>query len=369
MQRCLHQRNTKLTQYCSGFLSVFLSCCLLCSQSAGDEPIKLKPPLGLKPIKVPKDNPITKEKIELGRRLFFDKRLSKNETVSCASCHDPAKGWSNGTAVAEGIEKQTGNRNSPTLINVVYSRSHFWDGRAKTLEEQALGPIQNPIEMGMDLKELEERLGKIESYKQEFKSVFDTEVTSDSIAKAIATFERTILSGDAPYDKFKAGDESALTESAARGRKLFFGKANCSACHSGSNFTDNGFHNIGIGMEEVETEQAPADEKESKDKKSPEKDLGRFVLSKLGGDKGAFKTPTLREIARTAPYMHDGRFQTLEEVIEYYDKGGIANPQLDEELFPLKLNDQQKNDLITFLKEGLASENYPQETPAKAQEK
>ena len=323
----------------------------------GDEPIKLEPPLGLKPIKVPKDNPVTKEKIELGRKLFFDKRLSKTEAISCASCHDPAKGWSNGMKVAEGIEKQTGNRSSPSLINVVYSKSQFWDGRAKTLEEQALGPIQNPIEMGMDLKELEKRLGAIESYKKDFKSVFGTEVTSDAIAKAIATYERTILSGNAPYDKYKAGNKSALSEPAARGRKLFFGKANCSACHTGSNFTDNGFHNIGIGMDEDET------------KEGEEKDLGRFVLSKLGGDKGAFKTPTLREIARTAPYMHDGRFETLEEVVEHYDKGGTPNPQLDEELFPLKLNDQQKSDLVAFLKEGLASENYPEHSPPDDKEK
>ena len=362
MQPRFFRQNIHPTRFSPCPATVFLTCLFLlglCQSLNADDPIEIKPPLGLKPIKVPKDNPITKEKIELGRRLFFDKRLSKTQTVSCASCHDPEKGWSNGTPVAEGIDKQTGNRSSPTLINVVYSRSQFWDGRAKTLEEQALGPIQNRIEMGMDLKELEKRLGEIESYRDEFKSVFNTEVTSDSIAKAIATFERTILSGNAPFDKFKAGDETALSEPALRGRKLFFGKANCSACHSGPNFTDNGFHNIGIGMEAAD----------SKTETNAELDVGRFALSKLGGDKGAFKTPTLREIDRTAPYMHDGRFETLEEVVEFYDKGGIANEQLDEELFRLKLNDQQKSDLVAFLKEGLASENYPTSKPPQAKEK
>ena len=315
---------------------------------------KLKYPLGLKKLKVPKDNPLTKAKIELGKQLYFDKRLSVDDTISCASCHDPKKGWSNDEAVATGVRGQKGGRSSPTVINAAYQTRHtFWDGRAKqskfnahnALEAQALGPIQNPIEMDLPLDKCVAKLNKIEGYRKQFQEVFGTDVTGDGIAKAIAAFERTVLSGNAPYDKFKAGDENALSEPAKRGRKLFFGKANCSACHAGSNFTDQAFHNLGVGI----------------DKDDP--DVGRFSETKQLGDRGAFKTPTLREIARTAPYMHDGSLKTLADVVEFYDKGGKANPQLDEELFPLKLSDQQKADLVKFLEEGLSSADYPDVEP------
>jgi cytochrome c peroxidase len=305
------------------------------------------PPLGLKPVKIPKDNPMTEAKIELGKQLYFDKRLSKDNTVSCASCHDPDKGWSNDAPVATGIAGQKGGRSAPTIINAAYHRFQFWDGRSPSLEDQALGPIQNPIEMGEKLENVEKKLNAIPGYKKQFQEVFGNDVTSENIAKAIAAFERTILSGNAPYDKYEAGDKDALSESAERGMKLFFGKANCSACHTGSNFTDNAFHNIGVGM----------------DKNEPDK--GRVEISKLGGDTGSFKTPGLRDIAKSAPYMHDGSLATLEDVVEHYDKGGIENPYLDEELFPLELTEQEKQDLVTFLKEGLASENYPDVEPPK----
>jgi cytochrome c peroxidase len=200
------------------------------------------------------------------------------------------------------------------------------------LEGQALGPIQNPIEMGHTMDACVECLNAIPGYKKQFQEVFKTDVTADGIAKAIAAFERTVLSGDAPYDAYVAGDKKALSESAARGMTLFFNKARCSACHGGPNFSDAAFHNIGVGM----------------DKKEP--DEGRKVISKLDGDRGAFKTPTLREIARTAPYMHDGSLKTLEDVVEHYNKGGIANPQLDEEIFPLELTAAEKADLVTFMK-------------------
>ena len=201
----------------------------------------------------------------------------------------------------------------------------------------------------MTLKEVVARLNKIEGYKKQFQAVFKTDVTSAGIAKAIASFERTILSGDAPYDRFKAGDKSALSASAQRGMKLFFGKAHCSACHTGPSFTDRGFHNVGVGY----------------DKDGKTRDKGRFVVSKLPEDIGSFKTPTLREIARTAPYMHDGSMKSLEEVVEHYTKGGIANDQLDEEIFKLKLSATDKKDLITFLKEGLSSSSYPMIKPPK----
>ena len=302
-------------------------------------------PGGLKKLKIPTDNPLTKAKVDLGRQLFFDSRLSRDNTVSCASCHDPQRGWSNGEAVATGVRGQKGGRSAPTIINAAYHPLQFWDGRAKGLEGQALGPIQNPIEMDLSLDELIERLGKISGYLEQFQAAFSDSLTTDNVARAIASFERTVLSGNAPYDKFKAGDASALSEEAQAGRKIFFGKANCSACHAGSNFSDAGFHNLGIGIN------------------ADEPDIGRMSQSKLLGDRGSFKTPTLREIARTAPYMHDGRFASLDEVIEFYVKGAIPNPQLDEEIFPLKLTPEEKKALKTFLVEGLSSADYPQIKP------
>jgi cytochrome c peroxidase len=300
--------------------------------------------LGLRRVRHPRDNQPTEAKISLGRQLYFDPRLSSDSTISCATCHDPAKGWSNGEQFATGVEKQVGGRNSPTIINTAYGRMQFWDGRAASLEEQALGPIQNPIEMSMTLGDVVERLNRIDGYREQFQEIFGTDVTEDGVARAIAAYERTVLSGNAPYDRFKAGDEAALTEEARRGSELFFGKAHCSACHVGSNFTDNAFHNIGIGMD------------------VDEPDPGRFAISGLEGDTGAHKTPTLREIARTGPYMHDGSMATLEAVIEHYNKGGIANPYLDEEIFELDLSEQEQADLLAFLVEGLAGDSYPMHT-------
>jgi cytochrome c peroxidase len=325
------------------------SLCLAAAGWAADFEIG-KVPAGLKPLPVPTENPLTAAKIELGKQLYFDPRLSRDNTISCASCHDPKKGWSNGEAFATGVRGQVGGRSAPTIINAAYSDLQFWDGRAHRLEGQALGPIQNPIEMDLTLDEAVAKLNKIPGYREQFQEVFGSDVTSEGMAKAIASFERTVLSGNAPYDRFKAGDEKALSAGAQRGMKLFFGKARCSACHVGPNFSDAAFHNIGVGM----------------DKEKP--DGGRHDVTKLLGDKGAFRTPTLREIARTAPYMHDGSHKTLEEVIAYYDKGGFANPQLDEEIFPLKLTAAEKADLVTFLKEGLSSPEYPDIAPPKLPE-
>jgi cytochrome c peroxidase len=307
-------------------------------------------PLGLKKLIWPEDNKHSVEKVQLGKQLYFDKRLSRDDTISCASCHDPKKGWSNGEAFATGVRGQKGGRSSPTIINSAYQDLQFWDGRAKALEGQALGPIQNPIEMDMPLDEVVAKLNKIEGYKKQFQKVFGTDVNSDGIAKAIAAFERTVLSGGAPFDRFKGGDTKALSEPALRGMKVFFNRGHCSACHVGPNFTDGAFHNIGIGM----------------DLEKP--DIGREELSKQGGDRGSFKTPTLREIARTAPYMHSGKFKTLEEVVDYYNNGAFANPALDEEIYPLKLTAEEKADLVTFLKEGLSSTKYPDVEPPKLPE-
>lgn len=297
-------------------------------------------PTGLPAIIHPKDNPSTPEKVALGKQLYFDGRLSADNKVSCATCHDPSKGYSNGDQFATGVEGKKGGRNSPTVINTAFQKFQFWDGRAGTLEEQALGPIQNPIEMNLTLDAVVAKLNAIEGYKKQFQQVFGTDVTSEGIAKAIAAYERTLLSGDAPYDRFKAGDKTAMSESAQRGMALFFGKANCSACHSGPNFTDNAFHNIGV----------------------PGTDAGREAISKSLGDRGSFKTPTLRDVARSSPYMHDGSLKTLEEVVAHYAKGGTAHEQLDEEVYELKLTDAQKADLVTFLKEGLSGASYPMHT-------
>jgi len=331
------------------------------SIALSDAPYELSVPLGLekKRVRIPRDNPLAPDKINLGKQLYFDPRLSRDNTISCASCHDPKKGWSNGERFATGVDQQVGGRSAPTIINAGYLSGgslkfskilQFWDGRAKELEGQALGPIENPIEMDVKLKDLIVKLNKIDGYREQFEKVFGTDVTSEGIAKAIASFERTVLSGGAPYDQYKAGDKSALSQAAQRGMDVFFNKAHCSACHTGGNFTDGGFHNIGIGMDQEEP------------------DLGRFAETKLVGDRGRFKTPTLREIARTAPYVHDGSLATLEDVVDYYQKGGIVNPQLDEAIFPLKLTDEQKTDLVAFLKEGLSSPDYPDIEPPRLPE-
>jgi cytochrome c peroxidase len=293
-----------------------------------------KIPLGLLPIIWPKDNPYTPEKAELGWFLYFDKRLSADGTISCASCHDPKMAFTDGGPFSKGIRGQLGGRSAPTVINRAYSLEQFWDGRAKSLEEQAKGPIANPIEMGHTHEFCEKCVGGIAGYRKRFKEVFGTEkVTIDNIAKAIATFERTVLSGNSPYDKFKAGDEKALTASQKRGMDIFFSdNARCDSCHEGVNFTNGKYANIGIGMDK------------------PVPDLGRFVVSNEEEDKGAFKTPTLREVSLTGPYMHDGSLKTLEEVVEHYNKGGIKNKWLHQDVRELKLTDANKKDLVEFLK-------------------
>jgi cytochrome c peroxidase len=323
-----------LTALCAA--AIVLAASLVVSAS------EFKVPAGLAEIPIPKDNSLTSAKVALGKQLFFDKRLSRDNTVSCASCHHPDHGWSNGEQFATGVRDQKGGRNAPTIINAAYSPLQFWDGRAVGLEGQALGPIQNPIEMDLTLEELVPKLNAIEGYRDQFTKIFGTPANPPAIARAIASFERTVLSGNAPYDRFKAGDKSALSDSAQRGMTVFFNKAACSSCHSGPNFTNGGFENIGVGM----------------DKNNP--DLGRYAVVKKSYLKGTFKVPTLREIARTGPYMHDGSLKTLDAVVDFYVKGGVPNDQLSEDIFPLKLTTEQKKDLVTFLKEGLSSPDYPQ---------
>lgn len=293
-------------------------------------------PFGLEDLDsyVPKDNPLTQEKVELGRLLFFDTRLSADNTVSCASCHIPQLAWTDGQKVSVGIHSQLASRNGMTIVNRVYSTAQLWHGGPPSLEAQAINPITKRVRMGIpSFSAAVNKLNGIKGYRERFQQVFGTDVTLDGVAKALASFERTILSGNSPADRFDmGGEEHAISESAARGLTIFQTKGRCTRCHSGFNFTDEAFHNLGIDWD---TEVA---------------DLGRYKVTKDPDDIGAFKTPTLREISKTSPYMHDGRFSTLEEVIEFYDKGGIQNAHLSNLMIPLNLTTQEKSDLVEYLR-------------------
>ncbi len=284
-------------------------------------------------VPVPPDNPQCDSKIRLGAQLYFDPRLSADNTISCATCHDPATAWANHGATDTGIKGQVGSRNSGTILDAAYMRFQFWDGRASSLEEQALGPIHNPIEMGETLENVVIKLNQIPGYKEAFQKVFGTEVNTDGIAKAIAAFERTVLSGPSPYDRYLLGDKNALSPAAKRGLEIFNGKGHCTPCHSGPMFSDQGFHNLGVGYKDGEYA-----------------DVGRYDQTRNDRDLGAFKTPGLRNVALTYPYLHDGSEKSLEDVIELYNRGGIPNPHLDPLMLPLNLTAREKSDLIEFLK-------------------
>jgi cytochrome c peroxidase len=311
-----------------------------------------------------KENPLTRAKIELGRQLYFDPRLSADTTISCATCHNPDTGFAAPTQFGEGILGQKGNRNSPTAYNRILSGAQFWDGRAGSLEDQAVGPIANPIEMGHTHEACVKCLEEIQGYKLQFAKVFG-ELTIDSVGKAIASFERVIVTGPSAYDYHTAlekytrlpaedlelleeddpkafaeykrlaaeAEKNPMSESAVRGKTLFFSdKSRCATCHVGANFTDEKYHNLGVGME------------------ANEPDLGRFTVSDDEKDRGAFKTPTLRNVVQTSPYMHDGSQKTLEEVVEWYAKGGHPNPHLSDKVVKLDLSEQDKKDLVEFMR-------------------
>lgn len=316
---------------------------------------------------IPVDNPLTRSKIELGRQLYFDRRLSKNNEVSCADCHHPQSGWAKETQFGVGVAGQTGNRNSPTSFNRILSREQFWDGRADSLEAQAVGPIANPIEMASSHELAVKFVSENQVYRKEFESVFSRAPNIDDIGRAIAAFERAIISGPSAYDAYeplmkmegafkddladlkafqedepelyerymtlkKAADANPMSASAKRGRNLFFSTtANCAACHVGANFTDEKYHNLGVGM----------------DAEKP--DLGRYAVTKVEADKGAFKTPSLRNIAQTGPYMHDGSQKTLREVVDWYVKGGHPNPYLSDKIKKFEASEQDRNDLVAFM--------------------
>lgn len=284
-------------------------------------------------IKAPADNPQTPEKAELGKMLYFDTRLSRDYSISCATCHNPRKGYSDGLSRTVGFGRAELGRHSPTIINSAYNHTQFWDGRAATLEEQAKGPIMASGEMNtVSEKELVARLNKAEDYRKRFKNVFGKGPSLDNIAKAIAAFERTIITKNAPFDKYVEGDKDALTAQQKRGLILFFGKASCVGCHNGPNFTDNKFHNLGL------EQQGPL-----------VTDDGRYAVTKKKTDIGKFKTPTLRNIAQTAPYMHDGSHRTLKEVVEYYNQGGGPGANRSDLIFPLHMNESEIEDVVAFL--------------------
>ena len=290
-------------------------------------------PLGLDLyVPEPVENPSTPEKIALGRRLFFDTVLSADRTIACSSCHVPEKGFANGSVVAVGVFGRTGSRNVPTLVNRAYGRAFFWDGRTDSLEEQVLKPIEDPVEMDLDRATAVARLQQDARYRALFGRVFGGPVTATNLARALAAFTRSILAGDSAVDRYLGGDRSALNDRAVRGLELFRGAARCDKCHHGTNFTDESFHNTGVSW-----------------KDDTFRDLGRAMVTGAGSDRGAFKTPTLRQVALTAPYMHDGSLATLADVVDFYNRGGRANAWLDPDLRPLALSADDRAALVVFL--------------------
>jgi len=273
------------------------------------------------------------QKVELGKQLYFDGRLSKNNSVSCAFCHNPGTGFADARQFSIGAFGTAGGRQAPTVYNTGFIPLQFWDGRAGSLEEQAIGPIHNPIEMAEQHETIVPKIAKIPGYQKQFQLIFGGGASLQHIAEAIAAFERTIVSQNSAFDKQAMGESGAMSEAAVRGMGLFKGKARCILCHNGPNFTDNKFHNLGV------PQVGPLKE-----------DLGRYLVTRAEKDKGAFKTPTLRSIVETAPYMHDGVFKTLEEVIEFFDQGGGNNPHLSPLMKPLGLTAEEKADLHEFLK-------------------
>lgn len=272
-------------------------------------------------------------KIDLGKYLYFDGRLSKNGALSCAFCHKPGTGFADPRQTSIGIDGGVGGRQSPTVYNTAFHHPQFWDGRARSLEEQAIGPIHNPIEMGETHENVLRKLGKVKGYQQQFRAVFGSAVNIQDIANAIAAYERTVISTDSAFAKYVLGDQQAMDEAAVRGMALFKGKTRCILGHNGSNFTDNQFHNLGV------PQVGPA-----------KADPGRYHVTRAEKDKGAFKTPTMRSIIETAPYIHVGAFKTLVEVVNFMNEGDGANKNLSALVKPLNLTPEEKIDLVAFLK-------------------
>ena len=347
---------------------------------------------------IPANNPMTAEKVALGEMLYFDKRISASGSVSCALCHDPANAFTDHNSVAVGVSSKAGTRNTPTILNAMFSPRLFWDGRVGSLEEQAKQPMTNPFEMGMGGEEaVVARLTAIPEYRQSFQRVFRNEgITIDAIVKVIAAYERTQLSANSPFDRFIAGDANAITQIQKHGWELFKGKAKCTECHSFSAdspfFTDFKFHNTGVIAKDMNFEQLtglakriaeretvssidpikvtnnpPASVRQTKDVSAllahtqGFTELGRYLVTRQSKDIGAFKTPTLRDIELTTPYMHNGAEKTLIDVVRFYNRGGNANANLDGRLRPLNLSDEEINDLVEFMR-ALTSDDVLRQT-------
>jgi cytochrome c peroxidase len=289
------------------------------------------------PPAAPEDNPTNPTRVSLGKQLFTDKRLSADQTVSCAKCHSAKHAFTNGLAMAKGVGGRQIARNVPTLINVGYRRSLFWDGRKKTLEEMSRGAVEHPAVIDMTPEELTDRLRSIPEYVDLFQKEFGSPPTAETFALALAAYQRSLVSNDTPFDRFARGDENALSESARRGYFIFRDKANCVTCHSGPDFADGAFRFIGVGWNG-----------------KAYKDPGRAKVTGRPGEAGRFRVAPLRELVWTAPYMHDGSLKTLEEVVDFYDKNGPPGKRTDLH-GPLKLTDQEKKDLVEFLR-SLSSE-------------
>lgn len=318
---------------------------------------------------IPADNPLTAEKVALGRALYFDRRLSADGTVSCAICHDPATAFADQNPLAVGVDGRKGTRNSPTVLNAMFNRELFWDGRARSLEEQVEEPLLNPSEMGMQTREaVVARVSSIPEYRQAFPKAFGEQgLNIKTIAKAIAAFERTQLSGNSPFDRYMAGDENAISEAQKRGWKLFQGKARCIVCHtfnaSTPFFTDFQFHNTGVATRNKNFEELSrrALVRGSSNLESVRllntrshaagiTELGRYLVTGHPKDTGAFKTPTLRDVELTTPYMHDGSEKTLLDIVKYYNRGGEKHATLDRQMRPLSLTDEEMNELVEFMR-------------------
>lgn len=305
------------------------------------QPVAIQSPLGLPPVPIPAENPPTAATIDLGRRLFYEVKLSGDGSLACASCHNPSLGFSDGRKHSTGVGGKLGQRNAPTVLNAAYSPVQFWDGRAPSLEQQAAGPIANPIEMNQAHDVCVSKLGADPSYKAAFERAFGPgPVTMGKLEEAVASFERTLVSGDSRFDRYEyGGDKHALNAAEIRGLAIFRDKdkGDCSSCHTIGDkyalFTDGKFHNIGVGVN---------DEGELTD-------LGRYDETKVETDKGAFKTPTIRNVALTAPYMHDGSLKTLKDVVDFYAGGGNSNPYLDPKIKSIHLSGQERADLVAFL--------------------
>ena len=351
--------------------TILVTAAVAALSTAASAPVPRSLPRGVSPVlyelAVPAGSEPTPEKVALGEKLFNDKRISVNDKVSCATCHDPDKGFVDHKPLAEGVAapaKRT-QRNSPTVLNAMFNAVQFWDGRAPSLEEQAKLPILNPIEMGQKSSDdVVNKLRGIAEYRTAFQQVFGHELTYDDVAGAIAAFERTQYAGDAPFDRFVAGDEKAIDDSARRGWGLFNGKGRCNNCHAFSTvsplFSDQKFHNIGIaahktdfiGLARKATAIVRGGDLKQIDELAIQTDLselGRFLVTKSSNDIGAFKTPGLRNIAITSPYMHDGSFATLWDVMDHYNKGGVPNPNLDGGMQRLGLTEAEIDDMVSFM--------------------